>query len=54
MASGGPRDLINLNDLRLCVVLAGINGINALLECVQQNNANAMVDSDFPKLPGIC
>jgi hypothetical protein len=37
------------------VVLAGLNGINALPlgadACAQQNNADAMVD--FAKLPGI-
>jgi hypothetical protein len=37
------------------VVLAGLNGINALLAnadaCAQQDNADAMVD--FAKLPGI-
>jgi hypothetical protein len=51
VASGGPRDPNN----DPCVVLAGINGINALLAgadaCAQQNNADAMVD--FAKLPGI-
>ncbi|KAH9989941.1 hypothetical protein BJV77DRAFT_948011 [Russula vinacea] len=51
IASGGPRDPNN----DPCVVLAGINGINALLAnadaCAQQNNADAMVD--FAKLPGI-
>jgi len=48
-ASGGPRDPNN----DPCVVLAGINGINALLAgadaCAQQDNADAMVD--FAKLP---
>jgi hypothetical protein len=51
VASGGPRDPNN----DPCVVLAGLNGINALLAgadaCAQQNNADAMVD--FAKLPGI-
>ena len=51
VASGGPRDPNN----DPCVVLAGINGINALLAnadpCAQQNNADAMID--FAKLPGI-
>jgi len=51
IASGGPRDPNN----DPCVVLAGINGINALLAgadaCAQQDNADAMVD--FAKLPGI-
>jgi len=51
IASGGPRDPNN----DPCVVLAGINGINALLAgadpCAQQNNADAMID--FAKLPGI-
>lgn len=50
-ASGGPRDPNN----DPCVVLAGINGINALLAnadaCAQQDNADAMVN--FAKLPGI-
>jgi hypothetical protein len=50
-ASGGPRDPNN----DPCVVLAGINGINALLAnadaCAQQDNADAMVD--FAKLPGV-
>jgi len=50
-ASGGPQDPNN----DPCVVLAGINGINALLAgadaCAQQDNADAMVD--FAKLPGI-
>jgi hypothetical protein len=51
MASGGPRDPTN----DPCVVLAGINGIHALLvgagACGQQNNADAIVN--FAKLPGI-
>jgi hypothetical protein len=51
IASGGPRDPNN----DPCVVVAGINGINALLAnadaCAQQDNADAMVD--FAKLPGI-
>jgi hypothetical protein len=51
IASGGPRDPNN----DPCVVLAGINGINALLAnadaCAQQDNADAMVD--FAKQPGI-
>ena len=33
------------------MVLARINGVNALLACAQQNNADAMVD--FAELPGI-
>lgn len=49
--SGGQRDPNN----DPCVVLAGINGINALLAnadaCAQQDNADAMVD--FAKSPGI-
>ena len=51
IASGGPRDPNN----DPCVVLAGINGINALLAnadaCAQQDNADGMVD--FAKQPGI-
>ena len=50
-ASGGPPDPNN----DPCVVLAGQNGISALLAgadaCAQQDNADAMVD--FAKLPGI-
>jgi hypothetical protein len=44
VASGGPHD----PDNNPCIVLAGINGINALLAgtdaCAQQNNTDAMVD----------
>jgi len=51
IASGGPRDS---ND-DPCLVLAGENGINAVLvcadACAQQDNADAMVG--FAKLPGI-
>lgn len=50
-ASGGPRDPNN----DPCVVLAGINGINALLAgadaCAQQDNADAMVDFAKRKHP---
>jgi len=50
-ASGGPRDPAN----DPCVVLAGQNGLSALLAgadpCAQQTNADAMID--FAKLPGI-